>query len=117
MAKIVPNKKVGVPVPADIPADVKFLTCYFGPAGFTPDYASEDQVDVPFADLQRTTVNGADYFVFDTSALPALQNGQSYDLYFTLADEAGNENDFSPKVELPPLDQTPPPALGQPILL
>lgn len=117
MAKIVPTKKIGVPVPTDVPPDTKFLTCYYGETGFTPSYDQEEQVDLEIADVEVVTVNGANFYKFDPSVIGGLDPSETYDLYFTLADEAGNENDFSPAIALPPFDQTPPPALGQPVLL
>lgn len=116
MSKIVPSQKVGIPVPPTVPADADHLTIYYGPAGFVPDYEQATQIDVPMADLgPPVKQTGIDYWQFDSTILPAVQ-GDSVDLYFTLADVAGNEGDFSPKVNVP-LDHTPPDALGQPVIL
>lgn len=114
MAKIVPAVRVGVPVPAVVPADSTLLRVYFGPVGFVPSYDQAEIIDQDLAAVPVEEKGGASYYVFDTSNLPAVEG--DFDLYFTLADDVGNENDFSPVITVP-LDQTPPPALGQPVVL
>lgn len=116
MAKLASAKKVGVPVPSPIPSDVTHLVAYFGVAGFTPAYNQPDRLELPIADVERRTVNGTEYFVFDTADLPAVE-AENFDLYFTLADvNDSEEGDFSPVVSVP-LDRVPPVALGQPVVL
>lgn len=116
MAKLASAKKVGVPVPATIPTDVTHLVAYFGPAGFTPTYDQENRHAVPIEDVERRTVSGVEYFVFDTADLPAVE-ANSFDIYFTLADENDlEEGDFSPVVSVP-LDRVPPVTLAQPVVL
>lgn len=115
MSKIVPSKKVGVPVPATVPQDAVALVAYYGAKGFVPAYDQTARISKPLAGIATQTVGGASYWVFDSSVLPALAEGE-YDLVFTLADGAGNEGDFSPAVTIP-LDRTPPAKLGTPIQL
>jgi len=116
MAKLASAKKVGVPVPSPVPPDVTHLVAYFGAAGFTPSYDQEDRLAVPIEDVERRTVSGVEYFVFDTADLPAVE-AENFDIYFTLADENDSEEgDFSPVVSVP-LDRIPPVALGQPVVL
>lgn len=115
MAKLAVAKKVGVPVPATVPADVTHLVCYYGPKGFTPSYAQPARIELPIASVPKQTAGGVEYYVFDTAQLPA--SAQDYDLYFTLADNSDNEEgDFSPVVSVP-LDRIPPTRLGQPVVL
>lgn len=115
MAKLATAKRVGVPVPTTIPSDVTHLVCYFGAAGFTPAYDQANRISTPLGEVPRQTVNGASYFVFDTSVLPAT--GTGYDLYFTLEDRSDlEEGDFSPVVSVP-LDRVPPTRLSQPVVL
>jgi hypothetical protein len=115
MAKLASAKKVGVPVPTTIPTDVTHLVAYFGPAGFTPSYDGE-RVAVPIGDVEQRVVDGVNYFVFDTAALPAVE-AENFDLYFTLADaNDSEEGDFSPVVSVP-LDRVAPTTLGQPVVL
>lgn len=115
MAKLASAKKVGVPVPTTLPTDVTHLVAYFGPKGFTPSYDG-DRISIPIGDVEQRTVDGANYFVFDTAILPAVE-AQEFDLYFTLADENDSEEgDFSPVVSVP-LDRVPPTTLDQPIVL
>ena len=115
MAKLATAKKVGIPVPATIPTDVTHLVCYYGPSGFTPSYEQTARVAVPIGTVPRQVVSGVNYFVFDTAALPAATG--PYDLYFTMEDQADNEEgDFSPVVSVP-LDRIPPTRLSQPVVL
>ena len=116
MAKLASAKKVGVPVPTTLPADVTHLVAYFGVAGFTPAYDQANRLELPIEDVERRTVNGVEYFVFDTAQLPAVE-AENFDLYFTLSDENDSEEgDFSPVVSVP-LDRVPPVALAQPVVL
>lgn len=116
MAKLALAKKVGIPVPSPIPADVTHLVAYFGPSGFTPAYDQADRIPTPLNDVPRQTVNGVEHFVFDTARLPP-STLETTDIYFTLSDiNDAEEGDFSPVVSVP-LDREPPVALGQPILL
>lgn len=116
MAKLASAKKVGVPVPSPIPADVTHLVAYFGPAGFTPAYDQEGRLAIPIGDVERRTVGGVEYFVFDTAELPAVE-ADSFDVYFTLSDiNDSEEGDFSPVVSVP-LDRVPPVTLTQPVVL
>lgn len=114
MSKIVPSAKVGVPVPAAI-GDAASVSLYYGPKGFTPNYDQAERIEKEISLLEETFVDGQAYWSFDTSALPALTEGD-YDLYFTLEDDVGNESDFSPVITIP-LDHEPPAALGQPVVL
>lgn len=114
MAKLATAKKVGIPVPTTIPADVTHLVCYYGAKGFTPDYAQAARVEQDLAAVPRQVVSGVNYFVFDTAVLPPASG--DYDLYFTLEDKAENEEgDFSPVVSVP-LDRIPPTRLSQPVV-
>lgn len=116
MAKLAAAKKIGVPVPDVVAPDVTHLVAYFGPAGFVPSYAQLERIELPIASVERQTKDGVEYFVFDTSTLPATFS-QEPDLYFTLEDANDKEEgDFSPLVHVP-LDREPPVALGQPVLL
>lgn len=114
MAKIVPSARVGVPVPTSI-GDAVALNAYWGTKGFVPSYTQPARASLPLASVTKQTVAGVSYFVFDTSALPPLAEGD-YDLHFTLQDAVGNEGDFSPAVTIP-LDRTPPAILGTPVVL
>lgn len=115
MSKIVPSKKIGIPVPAALPADAQSLVVYYGPKGAAMAYNQAARIVLAIAGLTTQSVTGSSYWVFDSSALPALAEGE-YDLSFTLADTTGNEGDFSPVVTIP-LDRTPPIKLGTPITL
>lgn len=115
MAKIVPSKKIGVPVPTALPADAIALNVYYGSKGFTPKYDQAARVSQPLANVPHQAVGGVDHWVFDTSTLPALAEGD-YDFSFTLSDDVGNEGDFSQVVSVP-LDREPPVKLGAPITL
>lgn len=116
MAKLALAKKVGIPVPSPVPADVTHLVAYFGAPGFTPSYDQAERIPTPLNDVPRQTVGGVEYFVFDTAHLPpsALDTTE---IYFTLSDiNDAEEGDFSPVVSVP-LDREAPTTLGQPILL
>ena len=116
MAKLAVAKKVGIPVPSPMPADVTHLVAYYGAPGFTPDYAQAARISTPIADVPRQTVNGDSHFVFDTAQLPA-SSASAVDIYFTLADNNDSEEgDFSPVVNVP-FDRTPPTKLAAPIIL
>lgn len=116
MAKLAVAKKIGVPVPATIPADVTHIVAYFGAKGFTPNYAQAERVLIPVADAPRQTKDGVEYFVFDSAQLPSV-DGET-DVYFTLRDNADDEEgDFSPVVTLPLADREAPVTLEAPVLL
>lgn len=116
MSKIVPSGIVGIPVPADgVAADATKFVVYWGAPGFDPDYAQPARAEFPFSEIPTRDVEGTNYFVFDTSKLPGLAEGD-YELRFTIEDDVGNEGDFSPAVAIP-LDREAPGALGQPVLL
>src|SRR4051812_6476772 len=101
MAKLAVAKKVGIPVPTSLPADVTHLVAYYGPTGFTPSYAQGARIATPIADVPKQTKDGVSYFVFDTSVLPA-QAADAVDVYFTLADNNdAEEGDFSPVISVP----------------
>lgn len=115
MAKLATAKKVGVPVPSPIPSDVTHLVCYYGAKGFTPSYEQAARLATAIGTVPRQTVGTAEYFVFDTAALPPASG--DYDLYFTLEDvNDKEEGDFSPVVSVP-LDRVPPTKLAQPVVL
>lgn len=115
MAKIVPSAKVGVPIPTTLAADATALVAYYGAKGFTPSYTQTARISTLLTAVAKQTVDGVQYWVFDGASLPALTEGD-YDLYFTLADDVGNEGDFSPAVTIP-LDRDPPAKLGTPVVL
>lgn len=120
MPKLALVKKVGVPVPANMPADVTHLVAYYGPKGFTPSYdQTTNRLAVALATIPKQTVNGVEYFVFDPVAanLPASPADTELDFYFTLTDITDKEEgDFNPVLTVP-LDRTPPPKLGAAVLL
>lgn len=115
MAKIGAAQRIGIPRPAVVPADVRFLNVYYGLAGFTPSYEQEARISLAIGSVPVETVAGVSYFVFDGAQLPLNLAEGNYELVFTLGD-ARNEGDFSPAVAIP-LDRTPPARLGQPIVL
>lgn len=115
MAKLASAKTVGIPVPDPIPSDVTHLVAYYGSSGFTPSYTQAERIATPIADVPRQTVDGVEYFAFNTSVLPASTEA-STDIYFTLSDvNDDEEGDFSPVISVP-LDRDPPVALGQPVI-
>lgn len=113
MSRIVPSKKVGVPVTDAV--DAVDLVCYFGATGYTPDYSQANKFAKKIAELEKTTREGQELYVVDLSSIPA-SNDQTWDLAFTFVDDAGNESDFSLAVAVP-LDNVPPSAPGQPVVL
>lgn len=116
MAKLASAKKVGIPRPATLPSDVTHLVVYYGPTGFTPDYAQGARHAIPIALVPVQDVNGVPHLVFDTAQIPA-QQADSIDVYFTLADDSDQEEgDFSPKLAVP-FDRTPPARLAAPVIL
>lgn len=116
MAKLAVAKKVGIPVPATVAPDVDSLILYYGAPGFTPDYAQTARIVLPLAGVPKQVVNGVNYYVVDTSAIPP-QTIDNVDVYFTLGDSTDSEEgDFSPKLTVP-FDRTPPVKLAQPIIL
>lgn len=116
--KIAPSGKIGIPVPAPDPtrSPPVALVCYYVGQGVTPDQVNGANVRVPLDQVPIQNSQGVDYYVFDSSTIPAQLPEGDYDLYFTLADAVGNENDLSPSIDIP-LDHVPPPRLGQPIRL
>ena len=116
MAKLAVAKKVGIPMPAQMPADVTHLVAYYGAPGFTPSYSQSARIATPIASVLKQTVGGVEYFVFDTAQLPASA-ADAVDIYFTLADNNDSEEgDFSPVIAVP-FDRTPPVKLAAPIIL
>lgn len=116
MAKLAASKKVGIPVPVPLPDDVTHLVVYYGPPGFAPSYSQSARIEIHLANVHRATVDGTQYFVFDTASLLA-QTTEAIDLYFTLMDVSDDEEgDFSPVIRVP-FDRTPPTTLGTPIIL
>lgn len=114
MAKLATAKKVGVPIPATMPDDVTHLVAYYGPRGFAPDYAQAARIEVPLAGIAKTA--DGKQFIFDTAQVPSMA-GNELDLCFTLEDKNDSEEgDFNPVVTVP-LDRTPPPRLGQAVVL
>lgn len=110
MAKLAEPKKVGIPLLAPIPNDVTHLVCYYGPEGFTPSYNQNERIMVPIEEVPIED----NHLIFDTRLLPQLEG--KFGLSFVLADANDNEEgDFSPLATVP-LDLTPPPALGQPVV-
>lgn len=118
MAKIVPPKDIGVPVPAPAPDATDHLIAYYGAQGFTPSYSQAQRIDVgAVSSLGTKTVNGATYYDDPIgSELPSGLAGGAYDFVFTLMDASGNEGDFSAPITVT-VDTTVPPTLGQPISL
>lgn len=116
MPKLAVAKKVGIPVPQAIAADVTHLVAYYGPAGFVPSYTQPARISMPIGSVPKQTKDGTEYFVFDTSAIPP-QSEDTVDIYFTLADNNdAEEGDFSPKIAVP-FDRTPPVKLAAPVIL
>ncbi len=118
MAKVVPLKDFGVPIPSAPYDPASHLIVYYGPKGFTPAYTQAARIDAgPVASLTQKTVNNVTYWDDPIAAeLPGgLGNGQ-YDFVFTLMDPNGDEGDFSPPITAT-VDTTVPPTLGQPVLL
>jgi hypothetical protein len=116
LAKLAAAKKIGVPVPSPVPADVTHLVVYYGVKGFAPSYSQANRIEIAIGSVAKQTVNNVSYFVFDTKVLPSLADGD-YDLYFTLEDATdAEEGDFSPVVTVP-LDTVPPVRLAQPVVL
>lgn len=116
MAKIVPVKDIGIPVPAEASIAGAQIACYYGPSGFTPSYDQAARIVLPVSSLSVAHVNGADYYRFPLSnVLPGSVADGDIDFYFTLV-EGQSEGDFSPVVT-ETVDRTPPLALGQPIVL
>lgn len=116
MAKLAVAKKVGIPVPTALPADVTHLVAYYGAPGFTPSYAQAARIATPIADVPKQTKDGVQYFVFDTAVIPP-QSTDPVDVYFTLADNNDSEEgDFSPVIAVP-FDRTPPVKLAAPVIL
>lgn len=118
MAKIVPLKDIGVPVPSPAPDAAAHLIAYYGPKGFTPAYDQAARIDVgPVSGLTVKNQAGVDYYDDPIgSELPTGLAGGDYDFSFTLVDTSGNEGDFSPVVTVT-VDTTVPPTLGQPVQL
>lgn len=117
MSKIVAVKDIGVPVPAEAPPTTDSIVCYFGPKGFTPDYAQANRIALPLSSLSVVTVNGTAYYDFPlSSVLPASVADGDVDFAFTLMEASGSEGDFSPVVT-ETVDRTPPLTLGQPVVL
>lgn len=114
MSKLVPSKRLGVPVPA-IVGDIVAVVVYYNSAGQAPTYDQAARLVLPIADLERRAIGDASFFVVDSAALPALPEGD-YSFSFTFQDDVGNESDFSPVVTVP-LDREAPAAPGTPILL
>lgn len=116
MAKLAVAKKVGIPKPTTMPADVTHLVAYYGAPGFTPDYAQSARIAIPIGSVPVQQKSGVDYFVFDTAQLPASA-ADAVDIYFTLSDNNDSEEgDFSPVISVP-FDRTPPVKLAAPIIL
>lgn len=117
MSKIVPVKDIGIPVPTPAPDATEAIACYYGAKGFTPNYGQQARVQLPLSALSQTTVEGTPYYDFPVSSvLPSTLPDGDVDFYFTLVDSNGSEGDFSPVVT-ETVDRTPPPALGQPVVL
>ena len=118
MAKIVPSKKLGVPVPPVV-GDIVSLVLYYDVAGESADYIQSEREEFPISELEIVEKVVGDvptsFYVVDTSVLPPLPEGE-YDIRFTFEDDVGNESDFSPAYTLP-LDREAPTAPGQPIAL
>lgn len=117
MSKIIAVKDIGVPVPSTAPPATDSIACYFGPKGFTPDYAQPNRIALPLSSLSLVTVGTTPYYDFPLSnVLPASVADGDVDFAFTLVESSGSESDFSPAVT-ETVDRTPPQALGQPIVL
>lgn len=118
MAKVVPAKDLGVPVPVPAPDPALHLVAYYGPKGFTPSYSQAQRVDLGAISAQHTTAVGnvSYYDVPLASVLGASAANGTFDVAFTLMDASGNEGDFSPSVT-ETVDVSVPPKLGQPVLL
>jgi hypothetical protein len=117
VSKLIPVKDIGIPVPSTAPPTTDSIACYYGPSGFKPDYGQSARVALPLSSLSVTTVNALQYYDFPASTvLPANLPTGAMDFYFTLVDANGSESDFSP-VTTETVDTTPPPPLGQPIVL
>lgn len=119
MAKIVPLKDFGVPVPTPAPDPSDHLIVYYGPSPMTPSYTQAARIDAgAVSSLSQKTVNGIAYYDDPISGeLPTggLGNG-SYDFVFTLMDTEGDEGDFSSAITVT-INATVPPTLGAPIQL
>lgn len=128
MSKVIPIKDIGIPVPTTAPPTTDSIACYFGAQGFTPSYTQANRVVLPISALSVTQVTAAPvsgqpapvavpYYDFPVSTiLPTTSPAGPTDFYFTLVDANGSESDFSPVVT-ETVDRTPPPILGQPIVL
>lgn len=120
MSKLVPPKDIGVPVPAiALPAGTH-LIAYYGAKGFTPSYspvAPAGRIDVgDVSTLAQKTVNGAAYYDDPIGPeLPATLAAGQYDVYFTFADSAGDESNFSSLITI--AVNAVPPTPGQPVQL
>jgi hypothetical protein len=118
MAKIVPIHDIGVPVPSPAPDPTLHLIVYYGPKGFTPDYAQTARIDVgALSALSTKTVGAVTYYDDPIGAeLPANLAPGNYDFYFTFMKPNGSETDFSPVLDIV-VDDTVPPRPGQPVQL
>lgn len=116
MAKLAATKDLGVPVPASIPPDMNTLVVYPVLGITPPSYDQAVRAQIPLAGIEKRTVGGIELYVFPASKLPALAEG-TYNFYFTFRDDSQDEeSDFSTAVAVP-LDRTPPPRPGQPVVL
>jgi hypothetical protein len=116
MAKLAVSKRVGIPVPRQLPEDVTHLVVYYGVPGFQPSYSQEARIALPIADVPKVTKDTFEYYVFDTASLPP-QTTDAVELYFTLMDgNDAEEGDFSPVISVP-FDRTPPVKLAAPVIL
>ena len=120
MSKLVPPKDIGVPVPTPALPAGTHLIAYYGPKGFTPSYSPvspDGRIDVgDVSTLALKTVNGASYYDDPIGAeLPSGMAAGEYDVYFTFADSAGDESNFSSLITV--AVNAVPPTPGQPIVL
>ena len=118
MAKIVPPKNIGIPVPTPPPANTDHLIMYYGATPMTATYSQNTRADLSvISSLNTVTASNSSYWSVNVASyLPSNLPDGNYDFSFTLMDTNGNEGDFSPNVT-EAIDFTVPPTLGQPIIL
>lgn len=120
MAKVVPLKDFGIPVPTPAPAGTEHLIVYYGPSPLVPSYTQAARIDAgPVSALTQKTVGTPPVTYYDdpiSGELPSGLGNGSYDFVFTLMDVNGNESDFSPPITAT-VDDIAPSRLGQPVQL
>lgn len=124
MAKIVPLKDFGIPIPTPAPDPTDHLIVYYGPSPLIPSYTQAARIDAgPVSALSQKTLTptpgGQPVVYWDdpiSTELPGGLGNGSYDFVFTLMDVEGDESDFSPPITAV-VNTIVPPTLGQPVQL